>query len=41
MKSTWMFERLTRSRSSSDSTPSVYPLPSAMWLAAFSSISVS
>ena len=40
MKSTWIALRLTRSMSSS-STAKGKPKPSAMWLAAFSSSSVS
>ena len=41
MKSTWMSLLLARARSASSSTGNVYALPSAMWLAAFSSSSVS
>ena len=41
MKSTWMSLTFTRSRSASSSTGNVYALPSATWLAAFSSSRVS
>ena len=41
MKSTWMSLLFARSRSASSSTGKVYAFPSAMWLAAFSSSSVS